>query len=314
MTDLVEKMYATLGETCATDPGVAHIEIHGNEVLGLQLVPGLNVVADEREDGVDARVVLDAGVALENPVRICFGLLPERGVQRINMEIDLGEDSRMAVVSSCTFPNAIDVLHTMDADITLGRNAEYAYLERHVHGSAGGVEVVPDARVRLEEGARFRTDFELLEGRAGSIAIDYEAVCMARSVLEMSARISGSGNDSIKIHEKATLVGERARGVLTTSIAVRDQAAAEVKNTLRAEAAYARGHVDCKEIIRDHGRAMAVPIVEVLHPRAHVTHEAAIGSVDAKQLQTLMAHGLSEDRATDLIIEGLLSPSYGGRD
>ncbi|MCR4397120.1 MAG: SufD family Fe-S cluster assembly protein, partial [Candidatus Saccharicenans sp.] len=32
-----------------------------------------------------------------------------------------------------------------------------------------------------------------------------------------------------------------------------------------------------------------------------------IGSVDSKQLQTLMARGLSEDEAVDLIIEGLLS-------
>ena len=56
------------------------------------------------------------------------------------------------------------------------------------------------------------------------------------------------------------------------------------------------------------GRAIAkaVPIVEVNHPRAHITHEAAIGSVDSKQLQTLMARGLDEEKATDLIIEGLL--------
>ena len=50
-----------------------------------------------------------------------------------------------------------------------------------------------------------------------------------------------------------------------------------------------------------------MPVVEVSHPLAHVTHEAAIGSVDSRQLQTLMARGLTEDKATDLIIEGLLS-------
>ena len=53
--------------------------------------------------------------------------------------------------------------------------------------------------------------------------------------------------------------------------------------------------------------AKAVPIVEVNDPTAHVTHEAAIGSVDSKQLQTLLSRGLTEDEAVDLIIEGLLS-------
>lgn len=65
--------------------------------------------------------------------------------------------------------------------------------------------------------------------------------------------------------------------------------------------------MDCKEIVQDQGQASAVPIVEVRHPKAHVTHEAAIGSVDNKQLETLMSRGLSEDEAVELIINGLLS-------
>jgi Fe-S cluster assembly scaffold protein SufB len=197
----------------------------------------------------------------------------------------------------------------MDAEITVGKGAEYMYLERHVHGREGGVTVVPKAKVNLEEGALFRTDFELIKGRVGEINIDYEAVCQAHSRLEMTARISGSGDDKIRIHEKAELVGEEAHGVLTTNIAVRDTARAEVKNTLIASAPFARGHVDCKEIVQDKATANAIPIVEVHHPKAHVTHEASIGSVDSKQLETLMSRGLPEDKATGLIIEGLLSPS-----
>jgi Fe-S cluster assembly scaffold protein SufB len=65
--------------------------------------------------------------------------------------------------------------------------------------------------------------------------------------------------------------------------------------------------VDCKEIVQDEGVARATPIVSVEHPLAHVTHEAAIGSVDSRQLQTLMARGMDEEEAVDLIINGLLS-------
>ncbi|MCD6508562.1 SufD family Fe-S cluster assembly protein [Candidatus Poribacteria bacterium] len=49
-----------------------------------------------------------------------------------------------------------------------------------------------------------------------------------------------------------------------------------------------------------------VPIATVTHPTAQVTHEAAIGSVDRKQLLTLMARGLREDEAVDVIIKGML--------
>lgn len=66
------------------------------------------------------------------------------------------------------------------------------------------------------------------------------------------------------------------------------------------------GHVDCKEIVQGDAVATAIPIVEVRHPKAPVTHEAAIGNVNSKQLETLMSRGPHEDQAVDLIIRGLL--------
>lgn len=306
--ELVERIYRSLGETCSSDPDVAHVEVHGNRVVGRHLVPGLEIDADEEDDGITAVLRVRRGTQVRQPVRICFGLLPEKGVQRIDMGVEIEEGSRIAVVAACTFPNAVEVLHSMEAEINVGPHAQYVCVERHVHGREGGVEVVPRARVVLEEGARFRTDFELIRGRVGRIDIDYDAVCRAGSVLEMAARISGSGDDRIRIHEKAHLAGEHARGVLSTNIAVRDDAVAEILNTLVASGAHSRGHVDCREIVKGRARASATPVVEVRHEKAHVTHEAAIGSVDSRQLETLMSRGLSEDEATELIIEGLLRP------
>jgi Fe-S cluster assembly scaffold protein SufB len=92
---------------------------------------------------------------------------------------------------------------------------------------------------------------------------------------------------------------------------VRDEATAEVYNELTASAPFARGHVDCKEIVQGSAIARATPIVAVRHPLAHVTHEAAIGSVDAKELETLMARGMAEDDAVDLIVAGLLGAEQG---
>lgn len=306
--ELIRKMYESLGESHKHGPDVAHVEIHQNKVLGLHLVDGLHVEAKELKKGIEAEIVVEKNVKIEKPVKICFGMIPEEGVQEITIHTRIQDNAKVGIVASCTFPFAKDILHAMDADLTIGKNAEYAYIERHVHGPSGGVKVIPKAKVHLKEGARFRTDFELIKGIVGNIDIDYEAVCEAKSILEMTARVHGRGNDVIKINEKASLEGIDARGVLTTNIAVREKAQAFIQNTLIAKAAGARGHVDCKEIVQDQGVAKAIPIVEVQHPKAHVTHEAAIGSVDSKQLETLMARGLNEDDATDLIIEGLLNP------
>lgn len=285
---------------------VARIEVHENKVVGVKLVPGLEVEADETKDGIQARITVKEGVEIQKPVHVCFGVLPEDGLQLIDLEIDIQQDAKASILAHCTFPNAKQVEHRMDARIVVAPGARYSYFERHVHGPYGGVNVIPEAKVTVHEGAEFTTEFELIKGRAGRIHFDYDATCYARSVLEMTARISGRGNDVIWIQEKAALVGVEARAALVSIIALREQARAEVYNTMRATAARARGHVDCKEVVLDEAFAKAVPTVEVNHPMAHVTHEAAIGSVDSKQLQTLLSRGLTEQEATDIIIEGLL--------
>jgi len=286
---------------------VAHLEVHGNEVVGAHLVPGLDIETSEIEDGIEAHIAVEAGARLAKPVHMCFGLLPATGLQRIVMEVEVGEGASANVLAHCTFPNAVDVTHAMDARIDIAPGAEYRYFERHVHGPEGGVVVVPKAKVHLSEGARFSTEFELLKGRVGRMDIDYDVTCEAHAVLEMIARLIGRGDDRVVIHETGRLIGEYARAALQSHMALRDTAQAEVYNTISATAPYARGHVDCKEIVQDEAVAKAVPIVEVSDPRAHVTHEAAIGSVDSKQLQTIMSRGLDEDAAVELIIEGLLS-------
>ncbi len=289
------------------DPDVAHLVINHDEVVNSNLVPGLNVETQQIDDGVDVKIVMDEGVVITKPVHMCFGMTPDSGIQRIVLDIEVEPEARLPVLAHCVFPNAVDIQHLMDAQIRVGAGAEYIYEERHIHSPDGGLKVVPKAEVHLGEGARLQTDFELIQGRVGVLDIDYETTCEAGSVMEMTAKVNGTGDDRIKISETGHLIGEGAVGVLNTRIAVRDSAEADIYNKLTATAPRARGHVDCREIIQDDGVARAVPVVEVRHPQAHVTHEAAIGSVDSKQLQTLLSRGLSEDDAEDLIIQGLLS-------
>jgi len=310
MPDLIEQLYESIGQNpheIRDDESIARIEVHKNEVLGVHLVPGLEVDAEETEDGLDAAITVARGTRIEKPVQVCFGMMPERGLQKIVLDIRIEDEASAAIIAHCTFPFAREITHTMDAEIRVGHGAEYAYFERHVHGPEGGVRIVPKTRVTVEQGGRFSTEFELIKGRVGTIDLELEATCKAHSVMDVKARIGGSGDDRINLNEIGRLIGEGARGALTSHIAVRDAARAEILNTLTASAPFARGHVDCKEIVQDQAVAKAVPVVEVNHPKAHVTHEAAIGSVDTKQLETLMSRGLDEDAAAALIIQGMLN-------
>jgi Fe-S cluster assembly scaffold protein SufB len=125
-------------------------------------------------------------------------------------------------------------------------------------------------------------------------------------VAEIAARVYGHATDEITIRDEMILGGRSARGLIKTRVAVEDDATSEVIGITLGLAEGARGHMDCTELVRDRAVARAEPIVNVQHPLAKVTHEAAIGSVDQKQLETLMAHGLTPDEAVDVIIMGLL--------
>lgn len=74
-----------------------------------------------------------------------------------------------------------------------------------------------------------------------------------------------------------------------------------------AKSAGCIGHVDCQEILSGEGSvARAVPIVEVSNDDARVTHEASVGKINQKKLETLMTRGLNEEEASELIINSLL--------
>lgn len=289
-----------------TDPRTAHLVVHENRVIGAHLVPGLEVEPEETGDGIDLVLRVEPGTRIERPVHLCFGVLPAEGLQLINIDAAVGDGSDIRLLAHCIFPNAVRVEHRMQALVRVGQGGRYHYDEVHYHGEEGGVRVIPRARILLDEGARLETLFQLTSGRAGRLDIDFEVEAAARAVAEVVARASGYGDDRISIREKCVLAGEGSRGLIKSRVAVAGAAESEVVSEMSARGRHARGHVDCIEIVREHGKARAVPVVDVLEPTAKVTHEAAIGSVDRKQLETLMARGLCQEDAVEVIIRGML--------
>ena len=295
------------GEDIFSDSDTPHMVLEQDRVLGKHEVDGIIMDAKKLDDNtVDVKLVVQEGYKIKKPLHMCFGVLPKEGLQKIIMNVEVEKNAQIKVMSDCVFPNATKVKHVMEAQIHLAENASYEYEENHFHGETGGVEVIAKSDIVMDKNSELLTLFTLRKGRVGKIEFDYEAELADNAKVEMLARISGYADDIVSIREAAHLNGANARGLLDSKIAMKDDARAEIFNELTASAPDAKGHVDCTEIIKDNAVARAVPIVEVRHPEAKVTHEAAIGSVDSDQLQTLMARGLDEEEASDIIIQGLL--------
>ncbi|HSA77818.1 MAG TPA: SufD family Fe-S cluster assembly protein [Nitrospirota bacterium] len=288
------------------DQGTAHLAVSSHSILSSRVVEGIDVDARETRKGISARIIVREGVKLKRPVHLCFGVLHKKGTQEIKMDVKLEKYSSATFIAHCIFPNAEKVRHIMDAVVEIGEGAEMRYSETHYHGLYGGTEVVPKLSVKVGKNGRYYTDFSLINGRVGKLEIDYDVQAGENSVTELTARVFGHANDDVKIKEKVVLAGENARGLIKARVAVEDEATAEITGITEGNAAGARGHVDCMEIVKDNAVAKASPRVQVNNPLAKVTHEAAIGSVDKRQMETLMAHGLSPEEAVDVIVKGIL--------
>lgn len=285
----------------------AKLVVHENKVLANDGIKGLKIDTRETASGVSVNFTVEKGTKVARPVHLCFGLLPKEGLQDILMKVDAQDDSEVSVIAHCIFPNAVKVVHKMDADINIGANAKFDYKETHYHGEDGGVEVIPKAKVRVGKGGVWQSTFALSQGLVGKLDYYTEVFCGEKAVAELVVKAYGRGSDDIKIVEKINLDGEGARGMAKSRLVLSDRARAEVRGETYGNAPYARGHVDCMELVNGtEAVAVAIPIVSVTDDTAKVTHEAAIGSIDKKQVETLMARGLDEDEAVDVIVRGIL--------
>jgi Fe-S cluster assembly scaffold protein SufB len=289
-------------------PDSAHLVAYGHEIASLQSIPGVTVLATTTSRRIQARVVVGADVRVDQPVHLCFGLRDPDGLQNVELELTLRAGASVTVWSHCLFGFARDAKHAMRATVDVGDGASLDYQESHYHGPTGGMKVWARAQVRLAPRARLRSDFSLLHGRVGELELDYAVDAAEHAVAELLSRVYGSGTDAIRIREQVELNGESACAVVKSRVAIRDDATAAVVGATFGNAAHARGHVDCTEIVRDRAVASAVPEVRVTHPLAKVTHEAAIGSVDTRQLESIMARGIAPDEAVDILVRGMLRP------
>jgi Fe-S cluster assembly scaffold protein SufB len=305
--DLLTALYSVYPDAAVLrNRHTAHMVVEGHHLMSQQTVPGVEIRTEEAVDAIEMHITIAEGVHVAYPIHTCVGLMAAQGTQHIRLHVRLERDSSAELLAHCMFPNAELVQHVMDANVEISEGAELRHTEGHFHGPFGGIEVISQANVHVGRGGRYFSDFSLTSGRVGKLQIIYKVETAENAVAEICARVFGHATDEIKIQDELILSGKHSRGIIKTRVAVEEEARSEVIGITHGNAEGARGHMDCTELVRDHAVARAEPIVNVEHPLAKVTHEAAVGTVDQKQLETLMAHGLTPQQAVDVIIMGLL--------
>ncbi|MCD2451690.1 SufD family Fe-S cluster assembly protein [Methylicorpusculum oleiharenae] len=297
---------AGIDSAVLNDRTKAHVVLDGQILLSHQEIPGVTMTIEDKHEVLTAEITIVRDNAVSNPIHLCFGLLQAIGRQRVSLHICVEPCAKVHFIAHGVFANADDVRHAMEKTIEVGEGADVYFTDSHIHGMSGNMKVISSGQVTVGKKARYRSDFSLTTGRVGRLDLKESIVADDYAIVELVSRVFGHGTDLININEAVSLNGQFSRSIIKSRVALEGQARADIVSMTEGRAEGARGHMDCMEIIKDTAVGQSTPIVKVSHPLAKITHEAAIGTVDKKQMETLICHGLSPEQATDMIVLGML--------
>ncbi|MEO2068246.1 MAG: SufD family Fe-S cluster assembly protein [Desulfurobacteriaceae bacterium] len=278
-----------------------------NKVITRYPAPGVRSEVIETPTGVKTRVYIELGTKLEEPVTICFGVAGKTNLLTNKSEIIVGEGADVKFQVFGATAEGIKLKHATKTKIIVEKNAKFEFVDIHYNGEDTFIELYTETEAFVGENAYFKSVFKQIKGRAGKVKVILKANVDKKGVAVFETKMIGKKDDEIRVEDIIYLNGEESRGISKSRIIAIDQTKAEFIGETYGNAPRCRGHIDCSEIIRGKDIVVkAIPIVVVNDETAKITHEAAIGSIDKKQLETLMAKGLSEDESVDVIIQGIL--------
>lgn len=222
--------------------------------------------------------------------------------------IKLERGAKAIFVAHCVFPWTEDFTHDALMNVELEEGAWMEYHDEHMHSETGSINLITRSIAEVGEGAVYRNTFTLVKTRIGTLRVFMDAELERDAVGELYTKVKAIEDDDVEVKEILRLNGKGARGLAKTNAVALDRSRVSVVNEVYGNAPHTRGHVECLEITKgDAVDVRALPVLVVKNDTSELTHEASIGRVNAKQLETLMAKGLTEEEATEMIIKGVLT-------
>ncbi|ONN27507.1 hypothetical protein XJ44_03380 [Thermosipho affectus] len=289
------------------DKRIASIIISGDKVLGLNNVEGIKLVPKQIKNGVQVDMEIMENTHIPMPIHVCTGYIEKTGLQNVVFNIKVRKGARVKFLSHCVFPQAEDFTHNAVSNVVVEENAVMEYIDEHYHSDSGTINLITKTYAVVKKGGVYKNSFTLTKTRVGKLDVLMDVKLEDFAVGEMVSKVKASKSDEVSINEILRLDGKNSKGLAKTIVVALDESKAKVLNEAYGNASYSRAHISCEEITKgDKIEVATVPVLKIKDDLAELTHEASIGRVNQKQLEMLMAKGLTEDEATELIIKGLL--------
>lgn len=254
-------------------------------------------------------IYVPKGVKCKTPMQAYFRLNAENSGQFERTLIIVDEGASVDYVEGCTAPNySSDSLHAAVVEVNVAKDAYCRYTT--IQNWSDNVYSLETKRAAAAENATM----EWVDGNLGSkVTMKYPSVYLngegARgTMLSIAVASNGIHQDSgaRMIHNAKNT----SSSIVSKSIA-RTGGSTDYRGTVRfsKNSDGSKAHVECDTIIMDdQSSSDTIPYNEIDNAHVAMEHEAKVSKISEEQLYYLMSRGISEAKATEMIIMGFVEP------
>lgn len=254
-------------------------------------------------------IYVPKGVRCDIPIQSYFRLNSENSGQFERTLIIVDEGAKVDYVEGCTAPNySSDSLHAAVVEVNVQKDAYCRYTT--IQNWSDNVYSLETKRAAADENATM----EWVDGNLGSkVTMKYPSVYLngenARgTMLSIAVASNGIHQDSgaRMIHNAKNT----SSSIVSKSIA-QTGGSVDYRGTVRfgKHSDGSKAHVECDTIIMDdESSSDTIPYNEIDNANVSMEHEARVSKISEEQLYYLMSRGISEAKATEMIVMGFVEP------
>ncbi len=251
-----------------------------------------------------------AGEIVSSPVQSCLYIEKERFAQNVHNIIVAEEGSRLSIINGCaTSPHLESGLHVGVTEFFVKKGATLSITMIHDWGK--DVNVRPRTVGYVEEGGVLISNYISLRP-VGSLQMAPTTYLRGKgAVARFNSILVADQNSHLDVGSNVILEAPGTRAEII-SRALTFGGSIIAKGRLVGKVPDIRAHLECKGLIMKDGLMLAIPEIEAHVPGVEMSHEAAVGKIDNREIEYLMARGMDEEAAISTIVRGFLNVDIEG--
>lgn len=254
-------------------------------------------------------IYVPKNVRCDIPIQSYFRLNSENSGQFERTLIIVDEGAKVDYVEGCTAPNySSDSLHAAVVEVNVQKDAYCRYTT--IQNWSDNIYSLETKRAAAAENATM----EWVDGNLGSkVTMKYPSVYLngenaKGTMLSIAVASNGIHQDSgaRMIHNAKNT----SSSIVSKSIA-QTGGSVDYRGTVRfgKHSDGSKAHVECDTIIMDdQSSSDTIPYNEIDNANVSMEHEARVSKISEEQLYYLMSRGISEAKATEMIVMGFVEP------